>query len=179
MTADDVRPGAGRLPAALDRAAPPWLYLWEGEAARLDRRVAAWARAGAVGRVLRGAAMRTEQAAFDELAAVLEFPDWFGQNWDAVDDCLTDLAWLPGDAYVLVITDADQVLADEPDQRFGLFCSVLERAGEEWATPVARGEWWDRPAVPFHTVLHAAPGRGDALRARLDDRDAPPLEPGD
>ena len=28
-------------------------------------------------------------------AAALQFPDWFGHNWDALADCITDLSWLP------------------------------------------------------------------------------------
>jgi hypothetical protein len=28
-------------------------------------------------------------------ADALEFPAWFGHNWDALADCLTDLAWRP------------------------------------------------------------------------------------
>jgi RNAse (barnase) inhibitor barstar len=38
-----------------------------------------------------GAAIRSEEDLFRELARVLEFPDYFGHNWDAVSDCLGDL----------------------------------------------------------------------------------------
>ena len=37
-----------------------------------------------------GAAIRSEEDLFRELARVLEFPDYFGHNWDAVSDCLGD-----------------------------------------------------------------------------------------
>lgn len=38
-----------------------------------------------------GAAIRSQEDLFRELARVLEFPDYFGHNWDAVSDCLGDL----------------------------------------------------------------------------------------
>jgi RNAse (barnase) inhibitor barstar len=38
-----------------------------------------------------GAAIRSQEDLFRELARVLEFPDYFGHNWDAVSDCLSDL----------------------------------------------------------------------------------------
>ncbi|MGW1883776.1 barstar family protein [Streptomyces sp. NPDC001970] len=43
----------------------------------------------------------TDKAAFMErCASDLEFPAWFGHNWDALADCLTDL---PGDEGTLVL----------------------------------------------------------------------------
>jgi hypothetical protein len=42
---------------------------------------------------LHGASSKAEVIA--RLAAALHFPDWFGHNWDALSDCLSDLGWLP------------------------------------------------------------------------------------
>ncbi|MCD9142382.1 barstar family protein [Streptomyces albireticuli] len=35
----------------------------------------------------------TKKAFLDRCATDLEFPEWFGRNWDALADCLTDLSW--------------------------------------------------------------------------------------
>lgn len=178
MTADDDAPPAAMpagmpagapagLPGALLEPAPPWLYRWTGAATTLHGLVRAGERAGLVCRVLRGAWMRTEPGCFDELAEALQLPDHFGRNWDAVRDCLTDLEQLPGPGYLLLVRDADQVLAEEPAERLGVLLRVLDRSAAEWAEPVARGEWWDRPAVPFHAVLHTGPAQEPAVLARL------------
>jgi hypothetical protein len=108
---------------------------------------------GGLVRRLRGARMRTEAGLQAEFARRLEFPAYFGHNWAALEDCLTDLEWLPAPAYLLVIEEAEQVLIDEPPERTGLFGDLLIGAVGAWATPVAEGEWWDRPGVPFHVVL--------------------------
>jgi hypothetical protein len=42
-------------------------------------------------------------AAISAIAAALDFPEWFGQNLDALYDSLTDLSWLPEGEYVLVV----------------------------------------------------------------------------
>lgn len=40
----------------------------------------------------------------EELSRAFDMPRWFGHNWDALEDCLTDLEWLPDQPIVLVMT---------------------------------------------------------------------------
>jgi hypothetical protein len=37
------------------------------------------------------------QEFMDRCTADLGLPDWFGRNWDALADCLTDLSWWPAE----------------------------------------------------------------------------------
>ncbi|WP_322747574.1 MULTISPECIES: barstar family protein [unclassified Frankia] len=135
------------------------LLVLERDPKAVSEAVVGWVESGLVVRVVRGRKMRTLQATFDEVAASLQFPWYFGENMDAFDDCMADLGWLPPrSGYVIVITDPGEVLADAGADVLGWLVDSLTRACEEWARPVVRGEWWDRPAVPFHVVLQPAPG---------------------
>lgn len=142
----------------------------------LDEPGAAWEKityplrdSGKVVRAVRGQKMRTLQGLFDEFGAALQFPDYFGENRPALRDCLTDLDWLgdevPG--YVVIVRHASQLLADERAEAFDWTIDLFRGVAEEWAKPVADGEWWDRPGRPFHVVLQESPDRGEALLARL------------
>ncbi len=42
---------------------------------------------------LDGAEMTDKEQLMQEFAAVLNFPDYFGGNWDALHDCLSDFDW--------------------------------------------------------------------------------------
>ena len=75
------------------------------------------------------AGVRDKAALLQAVARSLEFPAWFGGNWDALEDCLTDLSWHKADGHVLLIEGADELL---PDDR-GVFRDVLESAAAYWA----------------------------------------------
>lgn len=47
------------------------------------------------------------------IASALSFPDWFGGNLDALEDCLHDLEWLP-EGPVVLVWDDDDLRRDAP-----------------------------------------------------------------
>jgi RNAse (barnase) inhibitor barstar len=81
--------------------------------------------------VLDGNNAGTRAGFFEELARALRFPDYFGHNWDAVYDCLTDLAWLPAAGYVLVLDGFDRFATNEPGQ-WDIGLKVLREACAFW-----------------------------------------------
>jgi hypothetical protein len=118
----------------------------------------------AVARVVRGAKCGTPHALFDEFAAAWQFPPYFGENWDALDECLADLEWLPASAYVLVVTDALRLLEDQPADLFRSLVDLVADIARERSEDVGEP---GRAASSFHVVFHAEPDDESALRERL------------
>src|ERR671923_912813 len=64
----------------------------------------------------------TEAAALmRRIAARLGFPDWFGENWDALEDCLTDLSWRESEGQVLAFEGFHSL----PGEELGTLIEVL------------------------------------------------------
>lgn len=66
------------------------------------------------------------------IAAAMEFPPWFGHNWDALADCLADLSWLPAGAYSITLSGSSALRAAEPDA-LATALDILDEAATFWA----------------------------------------------
>ncbi len=96
-----------------------FLYLREG--AVLDDK--AWDR---VVRLPRG--LRRKREVLAALAGALSFPDYFGSNWDALEECLTDLSWLPERRILIVHGD----IPPERARHRATYLEVLRDAVKSW-----------------------------------------------
>ena len=98
-------------------------------------------RSDAIDEVMRDAAQidLKDGDALRAIAKALRFPDWFGGNWDALEDCLSDLSWRPGDGHVLVFRNWQALSSDD----LGVLIDVLRSTAEFWS---GRGR-------PFFAVL--------------------------
>lgn len=149
-----------KLNAYLESTKPPWTSLLV---------VTAGQRADSLVRpstefafkIIQGAKGQTTAGLLTECARALDFPDYFGHNWDALEECLTDLEWLPAKGYILLITDAGCVLPDD-EEEYETFLEILRDAGETWGT--GQAGIGARRATPFH-VLFAVSEREKAKRA--------------
>ncbi|MFG2777494.1 barstar family protein [Streptomyces prunicolor] len=135
----------------LTRPSSPWVIKADLDDASVRNYVQDAGDSGVVVE-FQGGEARTLDSFFSMISSRLDFPEYFGRNWPALKDCLTDLEWLPADSYCLVFRNSDLLFADEPIERRA-FLHTVKLSAEEWAAPVALGEWWDRPAIPFHVVL--------------------------
>ncbi len=116
-------------------------------------------------RIIRGKKSKTLHDFFNEIAAALQFPYYFGENGAAFSECITDLDWLEGDAYLLLIDDAHAPLQDS-EEDFRIFLQYLESANEEWLTPnkyIPR----QRQPTPFHVLFQCTVGNSVSFSQRL------------
>jgi len=109
-------------------------------------------------RLIRGRDCTSKEDLLKEFARALDFPSYFGANWDALEDCLTDLEWLSSEAFVLVLTNADLILKADPES-WRTLASVLQSSAAHWAGA--------DPPTSFHCLFHCEPGTAEDLRARL------------
>lgn len=86
--------------------------------------------------------IKTDEDLFAVIASAMQFPDYFGSNWDALDECLGDMDWMPADGYVLVLRESSQGWSQSP--------YVLGRFVTAW---LEAAEYWAKEKTPFHLVF--------------------------
>ncbi len=65
---------------------------------------------------------------YDALTEALHLPNYFGRNWDALDEVLGDLSWLVPRRILLVHED----LPELPMEQLRVYLDVLRTAVHEW-----------------------------------------------
>jgi RNAse (barnase) inhibitor barstar len=157
--------------AHLSNATPPWsglLVVPRGTSATALVKVPP----GFALRAIQGKKCRNASALFGEFARALDFPDYFGHNWDALEECLADFEWLPAKGYILLIAEAQAVLPDD-EEEYETLLEVLNDAGEAWS----KGQTADGRRAPFH-VLFAITEQDKLKRKRweLEEFSSPELK---
>ncbi|MEU9001335.1 barstar family protein [Streptomyces sp. NPDC048551] len=101
--------------------------------------------------------VRSKAALMRRCAEALGAPEWFGANWDALADALTDLSWLPRAPARLLAVTSWRGYAAERAGDWETLREILEEAVDFW-----RGQ----PDAPPLTVLLAGPGPAAAAAGR-------------
>ena len=94
---------------------PPDVYIYTSRA-RPDSLEEALAREGWLGFHLNGERIASKRSFLNACARAMSFPSYFGHNWDALEDSLRDLSWIPAQGHVLLYDHAARFATGEPDQ---------------------------------------------------------------
>jgi len=95
---------------------------------------------------------RGKSGLFDAFAKAFKFPQHFGKNWDALNDCLTDLTWVDGHCWVVILVNC-KPFALKYEAEFELLLELLAGVAVSW----------QEDGKPFWVFIQNQPGWSAAL----------------
>jgi RNAse (barnase) inhibitor barstar len=93
--------------------------------------------------------VRTKSQFLGLIGRSLSFPSWYGRNWDALEDCLTDLSWIEEAGLAIQIEGFSTYAKADPDG-FIILLDIFKTSAEYW-----RGE-----GKPFWVIFTGKPAAG-------------------
>ena len=99
---------------------------------------------------LEGKKIEKKEQFLNHAAAAMQFPSHFGNNWDALYDCLTDLDWVDADGYVIYFDHTD-AFADHHESQLETVIELFQDAVDFW-----KGE--GRSMLVLLSGEHSPPG---------------------
>lgn len=79
-----------------------------------------------------GKAAHSKQKFLNVCAHALGFPEYFGDNWDAFEECLTDLSWHDAAGYLVLLDNFESFFEQSPDD-FHIALQILEDSAAFWS----------------------------------------------
>lgn len=120
------------MSASIDLADPSRNGAYFVGAADLDALDAAAHAEGHLVRRVSLAGCADKHDLMQRIAVALAFPPTFGDNWDALADCLGDLGWLANASGYAWLFDHAGDLRDAAENDFDTLCGVLDDACKRW-----------------------------------------------
>ena len=80
---------------------------------------------------IQGEQIKDKSQFLRSVADILQFPDYFGANWDALGDCLTDMSWNVSAGYVIVY-DHPHILGGNSPEDFHTLVQVFQDSAHFW-----------------------------------------------
>ncbi len=78
-----------------------------------------------------GASITDKETFFKKFSSAMKFPDYFGENWDAFDECITDMEWCRSIGYI-ILYDNFQVFATADPKEFHKALNSFKFGINEW-----------------------------------------------
>ncbi len=95
--------------------------------------------------------IQSSEELIQRMASALNFPSYFGGNWDAFLDMATDLSWNPAPGYVLFLKNAE-ALVQLPSEQIATFVRLCLAVVGRWQSGEDE-EGNTIPRTPFYFLL--------------------------
>ncbi len=88
-------------------------------------------RSGIVLFYFNGEQISSKKDFFNTAKGVMDLPDYFGDNWDAFEECINDLSWVPSRKYIFVYHNASRFFSKSREDG-EILTDILEAARQNW-----------------------------------------------
>lgn len=139
------------LDILLGGSVQPGIYRFVGRASSADM-LARAARAGWQGWRLNGHSIDSKASFLAACARAMRFPGYFGRNWDAFEECITDLSWQPAAGYLLIF-ESPYHFAHAAPRDWAMALRILDETAA----------YWQSKERPFYTILRRTYGVAPGL----------------
>jgi len=82
---------------------------------------------------LEGQGIHDKEQFLKHAATVFHFPEYFGNNWDAFADCLTDMSWHEAPGFVILYHHFDSLAMHSPNE-FETIMDIFKDSTAFWGT---------------------------------------------
>jgi RNAse (barnase) inhibitor barstar len=104
--------------------------------------------------ILDGSDCKTLKSFLKRIGKAFKFPSYYGENLNALNECLNDLEWLDKPNYILIIKNSKELLCKESEEMRNHISSFLEEVSTQWANvPNYEGEEIYRKKADFRIKL--------------------------
>ena len=141
MTHAETSTGLPSTASLLTEMYPPGVYRLVSRSrpsAILDT-VAGW---GWYATYINGKMVHDKSTFLDAAARALAFPDYYGRNWDAFEEMINDLSWIPAPGYFILYDYVHYVAAAQPDA-WQIALNIFQSACRNW----------QHHGIPFYVLL--------------------------
>jgi RNAse (barnase) inhibitor barstar len=80
---------------------------------------------------LEGKNITDKNAFFEVCVAAMNLPEYFGNNWDGWEECLTDLSWCSASGYIFYYHNSQFFAESSPDD-WAILLDILQEAIAYW-----------------------------------------------
>jgi RNAse (barnase) inhibitor barstar len=80
---------------------------------------------------LEGQKIEKKEQFLNHASTVMHFPDYFGNNWDAFEDCITDMEWIDAEGF-LIYFDHTEAFAEHHESQLETVVELFQDAVSYW-----------------------------------------------
>lgn len=92
-----------------------------------------------------GKIIRSDLELFASISSAMSFPGYFGKNWDAFEECISDMSWRNAGGYLLILENSQM-----------LWSTAALVGGRLVSTWLSAAQQWSEESIPFHLVFEVS-----------------------